>query len=90
MIERKSDPKQILSSIQKEGHHFVFGISTKRRNGTHISCIVYVHTLVHVLESSSVFNMGSFIPILTLEKRVNDAKGAVNLIDLLQIQKTLS
>ena len=56
----------------------------------HIQCIsyiVYVHTLVHVHaeESSSVFNMEIFIPILTLEQSVNDAKGAIYLIDLLQI-----
>ena len=58
----------------------MFGISTKQRNRTNISGIVYVHTLVHVhaWESSSVFNTESFIPILTLEKRVNDAKGAIN------------
>ena len=57
-----------------------------------ILVLFYVHTLVHVhaLESSSVFNMESFIPILTLEKRVNDAIGAVNLINLLQIPITQS
>ena len=37
-------------------------------------------------KSSSAFNMESFIPILTLEQSVNDAKGVIYLIDLLQIQ----